>query len=81
MASRLRGNDNRMIKKYSVTIVGHATSFTLEPEFWAEINALATAQNRPLAQVIADIDQNRGDNNLSSAIRVYVLNASKGERL
>jgi len=59
--------------KRSITIAGHRTSLSLEPEFWQEIKHLAAAQNISLAQLISDIDSIRGNRNLSSACRVYVL--------
>ena len=64
-----------MIQKYSVSIRGHATSISLEPEFWAILCVLAAAQNRPVAQLIAEIDTNRSrtSSSLSSAIRLYIL--------
>jgi len=63
------------MKKRSVKIAGHATSFTMEDEFWNELKALAVKQGRPLNVLITEIDSNRGARNLSSALRVYILNA------
>lgn len=64
-------------KKYSITIAGHATSITLEPEFWTEMQAIATARNISLAALVAEVDSTRGENNLSSALRLYVLKMMK----
>ncbi len=63
------------MQKYSVSIKGHATSISLEPEFWAVLCILATAQNKPVAQLIAEIDAHRSktSSGLSSAIRLYIL--------
>lgn len=65
------------MKKRSVSISGHRTSISLEEEFWTLLNEIARDQNRPLAQLIAEIDRNRmkaaDPANLSSALRVYVL--------
>lgn len=61
------------MKKRSVKIQGHSTSISLEEEFWEALRGLAKAQQRPLAALIAEIDRKRGRNNLSSALRVYVL--------
>ena len=61
------------MKKHAVTIKGHRTSISLEPEFWAGIKAIAERQGKPLAVLIAEIDAARGEQGLSSAIRVYVL--------
>lgn len=61
------------MKKRSVKIQGHSTSISLEDEFWTELRKLAKEQKRPLSTLIADIDRKRGFQNLSSALRVYVL--------
>ena len=66
-----------MIKKYSVTIAGHSTSITLEPEFWAEIQAIAAAEGKTIAQLVAAVDKTRGTHNLSSALRLRVLRVLK----
>lgn len=63
-----------MIRKHSVTLHGHRTSFSLEDAFWSEIQAIAKARNMTLAALLRDIDETRlQDTNLSSAIRIYVL--------
>lgn len=59
--------------KRSVKISGHASSITLEPEFLDAITDIASKKGMSLNQLVSDIDAVRGDNNLSSAIRVYVL--------
>lgn len=64
-----------MIRKHSATLHGHRTSFSLEDPFWLELKAIAEHRSIPLAQLIAEIDDTRGaDGNLSSALRVHVLN-------
>ncbi len=63
--------------KRSVTIAGHRTSLSLEPEFWDALNTLATARDMPLAGLVAVIDEARGRTNLSSALRVAVLKATR----
>jgi len=60
-----------MLEKHSVSIAGHKTSFTLEPEFWAALKRLAKRENRSVAAIVASLDQ--GSGNLSSKIRVWVL--------
>ena len=59
--------------KRSITIAGHRTSLSLEPEFWQAIKQLAEDKKLSLAQLISEIDSTRGTRNLSSACRVYVL--------
>lgn len=63
--------------KRSVTIAGHRTSLSLEPEFWDALNTLANAREMSLAGLVAAIDEERGHTNLSSALRVAVLKATK----
>ena len=60
------------MKKHSVIITGHATSFSLEPEFWDCLKQIAAEKQTSLAHLIEQIDNSR-QTNLSSAIRVYVL--------
>jgi predicted DNA-binding ribbon-helix-helix protein len=59
--------------KRSLTIAGHRTSLSLEPEFWHSLQDIARAEGRAIAGLIAEIDATRGDRNLSSAVRVWVL--------
>lgn len=63
-----------MLRKHSVTIRGHATSYSVEDEFQAELVAIAGRRNLPLARLVARIDADRDDaTNLSSALRLFVL--------
>ncbi|MFA5988344.1 MAG: ribbon-helix-helix domain-containing protein [Sphingomonas sp.] len=63
--------------KRSVTIAGHATSISLEPVFWAALEAAATAHALPLSAVVGEIDAGRlgalTPPNLASAIRSWLL--------
>ena len=60
--------------KHSVTLKGHRTSISLEPEFWNAFREIARIRNMPLNALTAEIDASRGiDRGLASAIRVYVL--------
>ena len=60
--------------KRSLTISGHRTSLSLEPEFWMVLKTAAQAERKSLAALVAEIDRQRGERNLSSALRVWVLN-------
>jgi len=63
-----------MIKKFSVLIAGrHATSISLEEEFYQALIDLAAQQKIPLNTLITEIDKSRTTENLSSALRLYVL--------
>lgn len=59
--------------KHSVTLRGHRTSVSLEPEFWQEFRAIAMREGIALNELAASIDAARGDMGLASAIRVHVL--------
>ncbi|MBE6461874.1 MAG: hypothetical protein E7006_03475 [Alphaproteobacteria bacterium] len=62
------------MKKISVSLSGHQTSITLEPEFIDVLHTLATRAGKSVASVINEIDTSRAhDTNLSSAIRVWIL--------
>ncbi|MBY5970730.1 ribbon-helix-helix domain-containing protein [Ferrimonas balearica] len=66
--------------KRSLTLRGHRTSVSLEDEFWAEFRRLAESKGRPINQLAAEIDADRGlELGLASAIRLYVLRALKRE--
>ena len=60
--------------KRSVTIAGHRTSVSLEPEFWRALADIAAETKRPLARLIDEVDKRDGRaKNLSSALRLHVL--------
>ncbi len=59
------------IHKRSVVIAGHATSVSIESEFWEALREIAAARAVPINQLIAEIDGAR-TGNLSSAIRLFV---------
>lgn len=67
------GTDNR-VRKRSVAIRGHRTSFSLEQPFLDELAGIAETRGITLAALVAEIDAARPrDTNLSSALRVHVL--------
>ena len=60
--------------KRSLTLKGHRTSVSLEEPFWTAFREIAEAQGKPINQLAAEIDAERGvEMGLASAIRVYVL--------
>ena len=62
------------LRKRSVTIAGHRTSVSLEPDFWDALADIADSQKRPVAALISEIDRRSGrETSLSSAIRSFVL--------
>lgn len=76
MTSSLRRGDSAAVVKRSLTIAGHRTSISLEDAFWTRLKAVAKKRNQSLSALIADIDASRGEANLSSAIRVFVLESA-----
>lgn len=69
-----------MLKK-SVVIAGrHQTSISVEPEFYAELEQIANEKKCSINALITEIDKSRGEeNNLSSAVRLYVLQHIKNK--
>lgn len=62
------------MKKFSVVIANrHATSISLEEEFYEALCQIADEKNIPLNQLITNIDNSRETPNLSSALRLYIL--------
>ena len=62
--------------KHSVRIAGHATSVSLEPAFWEALCEIAARRRLSLNTLLSQIDAERGGN-LSSAIRLFVLESSR----
>jgi predicted DNA-binding ribbon-helix-helix protein len=60
-------------EKHSLTLKGHRTSVSLEPEFWAAFRRMAAEDDRPINDLAAEIDAAREGRGLASAIRIYVL--------
>jgi predicted DNA-binding ribbon-helix-helix protein len=60
------------MRKHSLVIAGHATSVSLEQEFWDVLKEMADKRGIALAALIAEVDAGR-EENLSSALRLHVL--------
>lgn len=61
------------VVKRSVVVGGHKTSVSLEDAFWTSLKDIAMRRGMSLSTQIASIDTNRRTSNLSSAIRLFVL--------
>ncbi len=61
------------MRKRSVNLQGHATSVSLEDEYWAELKRMAAESGLPVGALIERIDGARQSANLSSALRLAVL--------
>ena len=62
------------IVKRSVVLAGHKTSVSLEDAFWRGLKDIAWSRRTTLANLINSIDLDRERGNLSSALRLFVLN-------
>jgi predicted DNA-binding ribbon-helix-helix protein len=63
--------------KRSLTIAGHRTSLSLEPEFWQALQDVARVEKKTIASLVGELDRTRGSRNLSSAIRVWLFRRAK----
>src|SRR5262245_46748244 len=61
------------VVKRSIVITGHKTSVSLEDAFWSGLKDIAASRNLTLSELVASIDGERRQGNLSSAIRLFVL--------
>ena len=59
--------------KRSIRIAGHATSVSLENEFWQALRQIAKERNTSLSHLLAEVDRNRAGRSLASACRIHVL--------
>jgi predicted DNA-binding ribbon-helix-helix protein len=59
--------------KRSVVVSGHKTSVSLEEPFWQALREIATARGLTVRALISLVDEKREQGNLSSALRVFVL--------
>src|SRR5262249_19545596 len=70
-----------IIIKRSIVISGHKTSITLEDAFWSGLKEIAEAQGASLSETVTEIDRARRQNNLSSAIRLFVLGHVRDQKM
>ena len=61
------------VAKRSIVIAGHKTSVSLEDAFWTALKEIAGNRDLTMSELVASIDQDRRHGNLSSAIRLFVL--------
>lgn len=67
------------VAKHSLVIAGHRTSISLELAFWEALKTAAAEEGCSLAGLVARVDAARGKANLSSALRVFVLERALGK--
>ncbi len=61
------------VVKRSIVIAGHKTSVSLEDAFWQGLKEIAHSRRMTLSDLVSTIDSDRQHGNLSSAIRLFVL--------
>ena len=61
------------MRKRSIALRGHSTSVSLEDAFWSELKRMARERSLALSALVAEIDDGRTEDNLSSALRLAVL--------
>ena len=66
------------VVKRSIVVGGHKTSVSLEEAFWSGMKEISGARGTTLYRLVSEIDANRNQGNLSSAIRRFVLDHFKG---
>jgi predicted DNA-binding ribbon-helix-helix protein len=62
-----------LVTKRSIVIGGHKTSVSLEEPFWKGLKEIAAIRDLTLSEMVSSIDAGRAHGNLSSAIRLFVL--------
>jgi len=65
------------VVKRSIVVAGHKTSVSLEEAFWNGMKEISSLRNMTLSELVGEIDGNRQQGNLSSAIRLFVLDYFK----
>jgi predicted DNA-binding ribbon-helix-helix protein len=68
-----------VIVKRSIVLGGHKTSVSLEDLFWSDLKGIAHDQKLTLSELVGSIDARRQSGNLSSAIRLFVLDFCRGQ--
>ena len=69
-----------LIIKKSVNISGHRTSISIEEQFWEVLKEISLYKKKSINSIILEVDRKRNINtNLSSAIRLFVLNYLKND--
>jgi predicted DNA-binding ribbon-helix-helix protein len=67
------GQGRSLVLKRSIVIAGQRTSISLEDDFWQALREIAIRRNMRLSELVTSIDAERAHANLSSAIRLFVL--------
>jgi len=68
-----------LVVKRSIVIAGHKTSVSVEDEFWSLLKEIAKERHKTMSDLVAEIDTDRQQTNLSSAIRLFVLGYARDQ--
>jgi predicted DNA-binding ribbon-helix-helix protein len=68
-----------LVVKRSIFSAGRKTSVSLEDEFWNALKKIASDRNVTLSELVGDIDAKRQHGNLSSTLRLFVLEYYRGK--
>ena len=63
-----------LVIKRSIVVGGHKTSVSLEDDFWDALRLIARGHRVTLSELVGSIDSQRQHGNLSSSVRLFVLN-------
>jgi predicted DNA-binding ribbon-helix-helix protein len=74
-----RSQKSRILNR-TITLKGHKTGVSLEEAFWTALKEIAAAKNIRASKLVETIDNTRENINLSSAVRLYVLNFYKHKK-
>jgi predicted DNA-binding ribbon-helix-helix protein len=74
-----------LVVKRSIVVAGHKTSVSLEDAFWSGLKEIAARRVTTLSELVSEVDKQRQHTNVSSALRLFVLDfyrsgASDAER-
>jgi predicted DNA-binding ribbon-helix-helix protein len=64
---------NLSVKKRSIIVAGHKTSVSVEDPFWDALGAIAGERKLNMSEIVTSIDEKKISSNLSSSIRLFVL--------
>ena len=67
--------------KRAIMIHGHKTSISLEDAFWSSLKEIAHAERATVSKLVTKIDETRKQGNLSSAVRLFVLDCVRNGQI
>jgi predicted DNA-binding ribbon-helix-helix protein len=77
----MEGVMNSPVVKRSIIIAGHKTSVSIEDAFWKGLKEIAMGRDLTLSEMVSAIDSERAQANLSSALRLFVLNHYRAQTI